>query len=908
MRRISSITTVVFLLISSVCFGASSWMTRPGTIADAITHADDSHVYLDAVQITKIRASDNPAYFVVRESMNASDKIIVLTQPSPELRPEQIVDIEGDLTTLENGNRAITNATVYGYTDLFGNLLYHPAVWKGFLDPTPWSWKTDLTIYFNLNSPNTALSSIPNPSDPDPSPALTAAACSTISEAKGKDVGTPVELICKPIASIGSNYFIMGEDNSSNQIKVYSGKMVSTDDRVLRVSGTIQTEGTDKVLTVDSNGPGFNPQVFEGRIVTLSPGSIAFAKTWPDGHTFVADDISAKIITRNWTDYFYIEDDNRASGIRVEKAAHGRVKGERVDVIGSIATDGNGERYIAADTVPLNGTGTVNPLGMSNKNIGWRDCEYTVNLESGPVTLHSRVGVNNIGLLVRAWGRITQTGTDWFAIDDGSGVGVKVTSPPPISYDNDVISILGISSCESDTNDVLYRVLRTPPLTCTITKAAGQDDTTTTSPVNFAVTFNEPVTGFTGNGVNISSTAARTGSPVVTPIGTDGTQYNVAVSGFTSGGTVIAHVRAGAARSSSGIWNEASTSYEIQLNTSVPTTPASATATWSGVDASSTFNATWPDCTDSVSGISGYEYCIEKDNNVVVDWTTVSSNSISLTDQTLGISDYLKRLSVYCNNYLKVRAVNRAGIKSEAISVLITTRWHQTFDKVSQWVPGQGKGITPDTIPVDCIPTGYTLTTTQITSLQDTDWTTGQDGQGNGALKLDQSDRFYYGVDRFPKNGTISIYVNTSTVIVKQSILGAGYLSGNNAIGRRPGDFYLEFWDFDPSRPLSFYLEMFNPQISDWSRISGPDEAAKNTWYKLAVSFGSAGMQIYINGVPIENNLLNIPRSDSGLFLGACPFLSLHWPYNDIYSGFQGLVDDLETSNIENDQSLTSYP
>lgn len=122
--------------------------------------------------------------------------------------------------------------------------------------------------------------------------------------------------------------------------------------------------------------------------------------------------------------------------------------------------------------------------------------------------------------------------------------------------------------------DTTYDFEPTTP-TVTINQAvAPQTDPTSTSPVNFTVTFSEPMTGFTSSDVSLSGTAGATtavvsGGPTV---------YNVAVSGMTSTGTVIATVPAGGAQATgSGASNAASTStdntvtYLTCANVSIPT-------------------------------------------------------------------------------------------------------------------------------------------------------------------------------------------------------------------------------------------------------------------------------------------------------------------------------------------------
>src|SRR5439155_1646643 len=108
----------------------------------------------------------------------------------------------------------------------------------------------------------------------------------------------------------------------------------------------------------------------------------------------------------------------------------------------------------------------------------------------------------------------------------------------------------------------------TTPPSVTINQAAGQADPTNSSPINFTAVFSGPVSGFTGAGVTISGTAG--GTKTVTVTGGPST-YNVAVSGMSSAGTVLASIPAGVARDAAGNTNTASTS----TDNSVTFTPVS---------------------------------------------------------------------------------------------------------------------------------------------------------------------------------------------------------------------------------------------------------------------------------------------------------------------------------------------
>ena len=94
----------------------------------------------------------------------------------------------------------------------------------------------------------------------------------------------------------------------------------------------------------------------------------------------------------------------------------------------------------------------------------------------------------------------------------------------------------------------------------TINQASGQTDPTTSSPIHFTAVFNEPVSGFTGADVALGGTAGATTAVVTEIAPNDGTTYDVAVSGITGNGTVIASIPASAATDAASNGNSASTS------------------------------------------------------------------------------------------------------------------------------------------------------------------------------------------------------------------------------------------------------------------------------------------------------------------------------------------------------------
>ncbi|HOU40254.1 MAG TPA: hypothetical protein PK829_03200, partial [Promineifilum sp.] len=127
----------------------------------------------------------------------------------------------------------------------------------------------------------------------------------------------------------------------------------------------------------------------------------------------------------------------------------------------------------------------------------------------------------------------------------------------------------------STDNTVTYTGIDTTAPTVTINQASGQADPTSTSPINFTVVFSEPVTGFATGDVTLSGTAGATTAVVTQIAPNDGTTYNVAVSGMTTNGTVVATIGAGVAQDAAGNPNAASTSTDNTVTYNAPAATAS---------------------------------------------------------------------------------------------------------------------------------------------------------------------------------------------------------------------------------------------------------------------------------------------------------------------------------------------
>ncbi|MCE5198163.1 MAG: hypothetical protein ABFD54_00165 [Armatimonadota bacterium] len=185
--------------------------------------------------------------------------------------------------------------------------------------------------------------------------------------------------------------------------------------------------------------------------------SIAEALKKPDGEV-VRLEARVALSTREMTPgSIYIQDPVQPGisqkGIRVDypvdqpKIAE---VSETVDIVGAMGTQ-NGARCIVGPVVVINNTIKQKQpvVGMPNSSLGGGDWFYDSNTGAGQRGVTGAHGCNNIGMLVRTWGRVREVSSTSFLIDDGSGaeLWVSVPSGTTIPNKNSYVAVTGISSC-----------------------------------------------------------------------------------------------------------------------------------------------------------------------------------------------------------------------------------------------------------------------------------------------------------------------------------------------------------------------------------------------------------------------------------------------------------------------------
>lgn len=203
----------------------------------------------------------------------------------------------------------------------------------------------------------------------------------------------------------------------------------------------------------------------QAMLFTMNPPvPIPAAKSMPNG---VLARVSDAVVTGVFSSLFYIGAEDRSGAIAVYKSSHGLTPGMRVDVSGTISTNVDGEKYIAATSAVQTGSGTVDPMMLLNREVGGADSGYDSATGAGQKGVRDAISLNNIGMLVCTTGKVTYVGTNFFYLDDGSGArditaykGVKATvSGQTLPALNQYVRVCGISSCYQSGSD-LYRMIR----------------------------------------------------------------------------------------------------------------------------------------------------------------------------------------------------------------------------------------------------------------------------------------------------------------------------------------------------------------------------------------------------------------------------------------------------------------
>jgi len=212
------------------------------------------------------------------------------------------------------------------------------------------------------------------------------------------------------------------------------------------------------------------------RALTETPqdaGGIAAVKEMLSGTSVALRGVVLSTSSGEIPGRLYVQEPDRSSGILLHyqgSVPSGLQSGDVVELFGTVGQV-SGERAILGAQVTKTGTtAEPRPLAMTNRALGGSQMgrqQGVVDQYSFPRKMAD--GLNNIGLLVSTWGKVTAVGTDWFYLDDGTGLddggayrGVFVHCPTVVRPGlNRYVRVTGISGCEiQQGSPVPRRVLR----------------------------------------------------------------------------------------------------------------------------------------------------------------------------------------------------------------------------------------------------------------------------------------------------------------------------------------------------------------------------------------------------------------------------------------------------------------
>lgn len=170
------------------------------------------------------------------------------------------------------------------------------------------------------------------------------------------------------------------------------------------------------------------------------------------------------VVTAVFPGFFYMQKPGEYQGIRVAWPGIA-AEGDTVSVRGVMRTRCFEREIIAQKISADTPAGSIKPVGMGLNTLGG------ANMPQAQAGVKNGCGLNNIGTLVKVWGKVTRIGDGYFYLDDGSGlkdgtatgntpnIGVRALHPGTGLSQGQFVIVIGISTGFSEGESFLRAVL-----------------------------------------------------------------------------------------------------------------------------------------------------------------------------------------------------------------------------------------------------------------------------------------------------------------------------------------------------------------------------------------------------------------------------------------------------------------
>ena len=262
----------------------------------------------------------------------------------------------------------------------------------------------------------------------------------------------------------GDSTFKIAKNTTENLLVVYhiSPLTLATHDYWFTLDDVMATGCTSHLQCTIYNGYTTSCKVTVKGIELGSPVRLSLAKIvcdgllvrrwrdWPSPR-LCAEQLDDLVIT-DCTTGFYVQEIDGSAGMRLmfqNGPPSGAEAGKRI-LIDGVTFTAQIEKVIMVSSAQVTTGGPQRVVAMPIRSVGGGDWYWDIIMHTGQQGVVGGIGLNNIGLLVKTWGKYTKVNDTTFTLDDGSGNPLKCVVPSGVTLQTDWTYVVatGVSSID----------------------------------------------------------------------------------------------------------------------------------------------------------------------------------------------------------------------------------------------------------------------------------------------------------------------------------------------------------------------------------------------------------------------------------------------------------------------------